>query len=149
RLTPLPFGHAIAKLGPNVAEDSLMNSYSVGRSASIRVRAAFAACLAIALSLLVTAPRAQQGRPAADGGPLVTIKELMEKTITPATNTLWNAYEPPATEEEWLALEEAAVTLLAAAHVTALGGTGPMDMDWVKQPAWRAYNQAMTDAGFD
>ena len=116
--------------------------------ASSRFRAAIVAGPVIALSLL-TAPRAQQDRPAADGRPLVTIKELMEKTITPATNTIWNAYEPPETEEQWLALEEAAVTLLAAANVNALGGTGPMDMEWVKQPAWRAYNQAMTDAGFD
>ena len=81
--------------------------------------------------------------------PLVTIKELMEKTITPATNALWNAFEPPASEEQWAALEEAAVTLLVAANVTALGGTGPMDEEWAASPAWQAFNQVMIEAGND
>jgi cytochrome c556 len=81
--------------------------------------------------------------------PLVSIKELMEKTITPATNTLWNAFDPPTAEEQWAALEEAAVTLLAASSVVATGGTGPMDNEWAGQPAWQAYNQVMIDAGKD
>ena len=85
----------------------------------------------------------------ADGRPLVTIREVMEKTITPATNTIWNAYEPPSTDEEWLALEEAAITLLVAGNVVALGGTGPMDNEWVEQPAWKAFNQIMINAGQD
>lgn len=84
--------------------------------------------------------------PLADGRPLVSIKELMEKTITPATNTLWNVPEKP-TDEEWTALEEAAITLLVATNVTALGGTGPQDSEWVKQPAWRAFDQTMLSAG--
>jgi cytochrome c556 len=77
--------------------------------------------------------------------PLVTIKEVMEKTITPATNALWNVPESP-TDEEWAALEEAAVTLLVAANVIELGGTGPLDDDWAKQPAWRAFDKIMIDA---
>jgi hypothetical protein len=86
--------------------------------------------------------------PAIDGGPLVTIKELMEKTVTPATNTLWNVPEAP-TDAEWATLEEAAVTLLVAANVVALGGTGPMDNVWVKDPAWAAFNRVMVAAGRD
>ena len=109
-------------------------------------------CIGCGLSLWVAASglQAQQTNAAtADGRPLVTIKELMEKTITPATNTIWGAYEPPADEEQWLALEEAAVTLLAAANVTAIGGTGPMDNEWVEEPAWVAFNQVMINAGVD
>jgi hypothetical protein len=83
-----------------------------------------------------------------DGGPLVSIKELMEKTITAASNRLWNVPDA-ATDEEWAALEEAAVTLLVAANVAALGGTGPMDNSWVKEPAWTAFNRAMIAAGRD
>jgi hypothetical protein len=78
--------------------------------------------------------------------PTVTIKELMEKTITPATNTLWNAFEPPS-DEQWTALEEAAVTLLVAANVTAIGGTGPSDNDWAKDPRWQAFDRVLIDAG--
>lgn len=106
--------------------------------------------LGLGLGLLVLPIGAQEsGSSTVDNSPLVTIKELMEKTITPATNTLWNAYEPPTEEAQWVALEEAAVTLLAAANVTALGGTGPMDNEWAKQPAWRAFNQVMINAGND
>jgi cytochrome c556 len=79
--------------------------------------------------------------------PLVSIKELMEKTITPATNQLWSAWEAPTTDEQWAAMEEAAVTLLAASNLTALGGTGPMDQSWVREPAWQAFDRAMIDAG--
>jgi hypothetical protein len=108
------------------------------------------AALGAVAALAVFALHAQQaGSPIADGRPLVTIKELMEQTITPVTNALWGAYEPPADEDEWLRLEEAAVTLLVAANVTALGGTGPMDAEWASNPAWRAYNQAMTTAGYN
>jgi cytochrome c556 len=74
------------------------------------------------------------------------IKQLMETTITEASNAIWNAYDPPASDEQWKALEEAALNLIAATKVTALGGTGPMDNDWVKQPAWQPFNSAMLAA---
>lgn len=80
------------------------------------------------------------------GAPLVSLKELMEKTITPATNRLWNVPEQP-TAEEWTALEEAAITLLAAAQVSALGGTGANDNESAAQPAYQAFNDAMIAAG--
>jgi hypothetical protein len=107
----------------------------------LRVFAGLAVTIALAVPVRAQAPAA-----VADGSPLVTIKELMEKTITPATNTLWNVPEKP-TDEEWAALEEAAITLLVATNVTALGGTGPKDGEWAKQPAWRAFNQTMLNAG--
>lgn len=104
--------------------------------------------LALLLAMTVTPLSAQDSdTDTADGRPLVSIKELMEKTITPVTNTIWNAYEPPTEPAQWAALEEAAVTLLAAAQVVALGGTGPMDNEWVKEPAWKAFNQVMINAG--
>ena len=81
--------------------------------------------------------------------PNISIKELMEKTITPATNTIWNAYEPPSTDAQWEALEEAAITLLAAAKLNELGGTGASDNDWVLEPTWKAFNAVMSQAGSD
>jgi hypothetical protein len=113
------------------------------------VRLVPAACGAGIIALGLPLNAQEPAVATADGRPLVTIRELMEKTITPATNTLWAAYEPPSTDEQWLALEEAAVTLLAAANVAALGGTGPRDNEWVKEPAWKAFNQIMIDAGYD
>jgi hypothetical protein len=105
--------------------------------------------LGIAVSLFTVTTSGQDEGSAADGGPHVTIKELMEKTITPATNTIWNAYEPPTEESQWVALEEAAVTLLVAVDANARGGSGPMDNEWVKDPAWKAFNTVMLNAGLD
>ena len=127
------------------------NSIGSGSLARFRHdRRLLAAVLGAGLVALVLPTNAQERSVAtADGRPLVSILELMEKTITPATNTLWAAYEPPASDEQWLALEEAAVTLLAAANLVALGGTGPMDNEWAQAPAWKAFNQVMINAGTD
>lgn len=104
----------------------------------------------LAVLLFVAQGHSQQpGGATADGRPLVSIRELMEKTITPATNTLWNAWEPPTEDSEWQALEEAAITLLVATQANALGGTGPMDNEWVREAAWQGLNQVMLNAGLD
>jgi hypothetical protein len=47
--------------------------------------------------------------------PTMPIKQLMETTITEASNALWNAYEPPTTAEEWTELERAALAMIDAA----------------------------------
>jgi|GEM_PF-217388 len=129
---------------------STMTSLPGRRAArSARTPKALSAVTAAVL-LLGTPTLAQEGGAKSQSPsftPLVSIKELMEKTITPATNTLWNAFEPPTEEAQWVALEEAAITLLAAASVVAQGGTGPMDVEWASQPGWQAYNQVMIDAG--
>lgn len=112
--------------------------------------AAFAAAVVMAGTPLEAQESGAAGNaPIADGRPLVSVLALMEKTITPVTNTLWSAFDPPQTDDDWLRLEEAAVTLLVAANVLALGGTGPMDDEWAAHPAWVAYNQAMTTAAYD
>jgi hypothetical protein len=102
---------------------------------------AAAALAAAALALQAQTPAEREFRP------LVSIRELMEKTVTPATNTLWSAWQAPETTAEWNAMEEASITLLAAANLSALGGTGPMDGEWVEAPAWQAFNEAMIAAG--
>ena len=86
--------------------------------------------------------------PAAELLPLVTIKEVMEMTITPATNTMWNVPERP-TEEQWLALEQASTTLLVATDAIGRGGAGESDAEWASNPAWAAFNQALIEAGRD
>lgn len=78
--------------------------------------------------------------------PTVPIKQLMETTITDASNAIWAAYDPPASDEQWKTLEQAAVELVAAAKINAIGGTGPMDNEWAKQPAWKPFNDTMLAA---
>jgi cytochrome c556 len=120
-----------------------MSTEATFRPRGLRQIAVLISCL----PLVLLSAAAQET--AASGKPPVTIKELMEKTITPATNTIWNAYDPPTTDEQWQALEEAAVTLIAASYVTSMGGSGPMDADWAKQPSWRAFNDVMMSAARD
>jgi hypothetical protein len=121
-------------------------------STTIRIeRAAYRAAAVIVLSLVlsfVSIISLERPAGAVDRPALVTVKEVMEKTITPATNSLWNAAESP-TDEQWAALEEASITLLVAADVIARGGTGPRDAGWVSSPVWAAFNDAMIKAGFD
>lgn len=114
---------------------------------AIRRLAVAAAAAALSVGLIAVPLEAQEhAMPSADGSPVVTIKDLMEKTITTASNTIWAAYEPPAADEDWLKLEDAAITMLVASQVLALGGTGPMDNEWARDPAFEAFNTALIAA---
>lgn len=104
-----------------------------------------AAAAVVATAVLIQASWAQ---PPAGAGPQPTmpIKQLMETTITEASNALWAAYDPPTSGEQWSALEKAALALIDATKINAVGGTGPMDNEWAKQPAWKPFNDAMLAA---
>jgi cytochrome c556 len=115
------------------------------RNRSSSSRSLIAGVAALVAVLAFGAPRAQ---PPADAAPRPTmpIKQLMETTITDASNAIWAAYDPPASDEQWKALERAASTLIEASRVVAVGGTGPMDDEWAKQPAWKPFNDTMLAA---
>ena len=101
------------------------------------------AAVAIALSAVTFA------QPPASGEaprPTMPIKQLMETAITDASNTIWGAYDPPTSDEQWTELEKAALALIEATKVNAVGGTGPMDNEWAKQPTWKPFNDAMLQA---
>ncbi len=99
----------------------------------------------IGIGVLLEASLAQ-APPGAGPQPTLPIKQLMETTITEASNTIWGAYDPPASADQWAALEAAALQLIDAAKVTAVGGTGPMDKEWASQAAWKPFNDAMLAA---
>lgn len=106
---------------------------------------AFLACIGLGATVAWT--QSDDAAPVAELSPEVSVMDLMLHTITPATNQLWSAWEPPTTPKEWRLMEEAAVTLLAASSLTGAGGSGPMDNEWVRDPAWQALNDAMIAAG--
>jgi hypothetical protein len=108
-----------------------------------RTRLAIVAVFA-AIGVIVTP--AAQTPPSASSESTLTTKQLMEGAITDASNALWNAYDPPKSDEEWAALEKAALTLIDASKRNAVGGTGPMDKEWAAQPAWKPFNEAMVQA---
>ena len=97
----------------------------------------------VATGVMVQALWAQ---PPAAPQPTMPIKQLMETTITDASNAIWAASDPPTSAEQWAALEKAALALIDASQIIAVGGTGPMDNDWVKQPAWKPFNDTMLAA---
>lgn len=103
-----------------------------------------AALVAVAASI-GTSPAQPPALTAPD--PTVPTKQLMETTLTEASNAIWNAFEPPTSDEQWAALEKAALALIDATKLNAVGGTGPMDKEWAAQPAWRPFNEAMLLAG--
>jgi len=80
--------------------------------------------------------------------PSVTVKEVMESVITPATNTLWGA-EDPQTDEAWQELEDAAITTITAATYVARGVSGTSDREWSNTPEWQAFNNVMIEAATD
>ena len=78
----------------------------------------------------------------------MSVKEVMESVITPATNTLWGA-EDPQSDQEWQLLEDAAITTITAGKLVALGGTGSSDAQWASKPEWQAFNDVMIKAAVD
>jgi hypothetical protein len=78
----------------------------------------------------------------------LSIKQVMQSVITPATNTLWEIYEPES-EEQWLQLEQAAIATIAAGTLTGLGGVGEQDMQSAQEPDYQSFNRLMIKAAQD
>ena len=55
--------------------------------------------------------------------PELSVKEIMNSIVTPATNTIWGAYQLE-TESQWQDVGHAATAVIGAANLLMLGGTG-------------------------
>lgn len=77
--------------------------------------------------------------------PQLTLKQIMNAMITPATNTIWGAYQLE-TEAQWQAIENAALTVIAAGNLMALGGSAPGESELAQQAQWRQFNEQMIAA---
>ena len=69
----------------------------------------------------------------------LSVAELMNGLITPATNTIWGAYQLQS-EAEWQAVANAAITVLAAGELLAQGHADS------KRADWQTYNNQMLSA---
>jgi cytochrome c556 len=114
-----------------------------GGACIARTRFSIVAAFAVVTTIVAVSA---QTPPGAVPQPALTTKQLMETTITDASNLVWNAFDAPTSEEQWAALERAALALIDAAKLNAVGGTGPMDKEWAAQPAWKPFNEAMLQA---
>ncbi len=81
--------------------------------------------------------------------PVISVNEAMVDVVDHNSHILWNAAidtKAPKTDADWHALEHAAITLAAAGSFIAVGGSGPDDAKWAKEPQWVRLNQDMTNA---
>jgi hypothetical protein len=92
-----------------------------------------------ALVLLTAAPAWTQPDPG------LNIREVMLSVIAPMTNKLWAASDI-RTDEQWLELEQAAMTVIAAGSVVAQGGPDGAYSEQAKNADWQEYTQQMMAA---
>ena len=121
--------------------ERLKGSWFRGAVGACIARTRFSIVVALAVVTVIVAPSAQPP-PNAAPQPALTTKQLMETTITDASNAVWNAFDAPTSDEQWAALERAALALIDATKLNAVGGTGPMDKEWAAQPAWKPFRRA-------
>ena len=80
-----------------------------------------------------------------DLSPELSVKEVMNSIVTPATNTIWGAYQLE-TESQWQEVGHAATALIGAANLLMLGGTGEGEAEIAGEAEWQRFNQKLLAA---
>lgn len=76
---------------------------------------------------------------------LLSVKQVMTAIVVPMTNVIWRAQDIE-TDAQWQALENAALSIIAAGNLTARGGSGSHDNSWAAETDWQQNNDAMIAA---
>jgi hypothetical protein len=77
--------------------------------------------------------------------PELSVKEIMNSIVTPATNTIWGAYQLE-TESQWQEVGFAATAVIGAANLLMLGGTGEDETEIAGEAEWQRFNQQLLAA---
>ena len=77
--------------------------------------------------------------------PELSVKEVMNSIVTPATNTIWGAYQLE-TESQWQEMGHAATAVIGAANLLMLGGTGEGEAEIAGEAEWQRFNQRLLAA---
>jgi len=77
--------------------------------------------------------------------PLLTVKQIMNGLITPTTATIWGAYQLK-TEAQWLEVENAALAVIGAGNLLAMGGAGEGEIAMAAEQEWQRFNNQMIAA---
>ena len=77
--------------------------------------------------------------------PELSVKEIMNSIVTPATNTIWGAYQLE-TESQWQEVARAATAVVGAANLLMLGGTGEGEAEIASEAEWQHFNQQLLAA---
>ena len=83
---------------------------------------------------------------------VISINDVMVSVVDHNAHMLWNvglAGRAPKNDQDWHHLEHAADTLAAAGNMILIGGSGPNDATWVRDPDWQTYTQQFTDAALE
>jgi cytochrome c556 len=65
--------------------------------------------------------------------------------ITPATTTIWGAYQLE-TDAQWQEVRNAALSVIAAGNLLQFGGAGEGEAATAVKAGWKTYNQQMIEA---
>jgi hypothetical protein len=80
--------------------------------------------------------------------PAVSINRVMVDLVNDHATLLWDSdINQPDTDMDWQELRHAATAVAASGSITAMGGTGPGDMEMAAQDDWVRLSQAMTTVG--
>jgi hypothetical protein len=96
--------------------------------------------LAFIITLVPMSPFAQES-----SQPLLTVKEIMNGIITPTTTTIWGAYQLQS-EAEWLEVQNAALAVIGAGNLLALGGAAAGEEAAAQESDWIEFNNQMVAA---
>ena len=77
--------------------------------------------------------------------PLLTVKEIMNGLITPATTKIWGAYQLE-TAAQWQEVRNAALSVIAAGNLLQFGGAGEGEPATAVKAGWKTANQQMIEA---
>jgi hypothetical protein len=108
------------------------------------------------LSGCATQPPPTETQPAAQAQPTfrpaISLNDVMVSVVDHNSHMIWNVGLPgraPKNDQDWHNLEHAADTLAASGNMILIGGSGPNDAVWVKDPDWQSYTQQLTDAALE
>lgn len=96
-------------------------------------------CLLMLVGFVLTVSQA------AELEPELQVKQLMNGIITPATNTIWGAYQLE-TGAQWQEVENAAYAVIGAANLLAIGGSAEGEADAAATEQWQEFNAQMLAA---
>lgn len=78
----------------------------------------------------------------------ISLNEVMVALVNDAANPIWQAdWDEPETDAEWREVEHQAYQIQVGGALLQFPGTGPMDDEWVADPAWNQYARQMSEAG--
>lgn len=78
----------------------------------------------------------------------ISLNEVMVALVNDAANPIWRAdWDEPESDAEWREVERQAYQIQVGGALLQIPGTGPMDDEWVADPAWNQYAQQMSEAG--